>query len=117
MYNNILRQVIDIQNQIKNLGEDFGAEELHSILSYNAEIKKYLVNTTTDNFILPHINEIPEYKMKDFKIGFDFIGLLVGLFSGRFESFNDQKYDFSKAEVALHKIENKYASLEQMLKG
>jgi hypothetical protein len=111
------RQIKDIQIQIKNLSEDFGAYELHAIFSVSAEIKKLVLETTADNFVLEHINEIPDYKMNDFKIGFDFIGFLVGIFSGRFDSFNEKKFDFGKAKLALDEISTKYATLEQKLKN
>lgn len=112
-----VRQVIDIQSQIKNLNTDFSAEELHLLLNYNTEIKKYLLENITDNFTLKHINEIPDFELNDFKKGFDYIGLFVGIFSKNFDSFNDKKYDFGKAKAALNEINNKYASLEQMLRN
>jgi hypothetical protein len=112
-----ISQVMDIQSQIKNLNADFEDEELRTLLNYNTEIKKYLLQHIKDDITLKHINEIPIYKLEDFKIRFDYIGLLVSVFSGRFDSFNNDKYDFGKAKVALNEINNKYASLEQMLRN
>lgn len=112
-----VRQVIDIQNQIRNLNADFQTDELHSLLDYNTHIKKYLLENSKEDFIRKHINEIPNFKIEDFKIGFDYIGILVSVFSNRFDSFNGKKYDFEKAKIALNEISDKYAALEQMLEN
>src|SRR5690606_30929141 len=113
---NGVRQIIDIQNQIKNLNTEFDADELRLILYYNSEIKKFLLKNVTDEFTLKHINEIPDLNLKDFKKGFDYVGLLISIFSGRFDSFDDNKYNFGKAKEALEVIRDKYASLELMVK-
>lgn len=113
--NSQVRQITDIQSQIKNLNTGFEVDELRSLLDYNKETKKYLLENIKDDFILKYINEIPNFKIEDFKIGFDFFGLLVSIFSGRFDAYNDKKYDFEKAKVALNEINNKYASIEQIL--
>ncbi len=110
-----MRQILDIQNQIKNLSKDFDSNELNSLLNFNTEIKTYLQVNIKDDFILKLVSEIPDFKLDDFKVGFDYIGILIGVFSSSFESFNNKKYDFEKAKVALNLIKDKYASLENIL--
>jgi len=114
--NILIRQVIDIQNQIKNHNRDLEVENLNALLECNNQIKMDLLENIKDDFILEQVEKIPNFKLEDFKIGFDFIGFFVSIFSGRFDSYNDKKYDFEKAKEALNEINNKYASLEQMLK-
>ena len=114
---NLVRHVIDIQNQINNLNEDLDTDKLNSLLEYNTEIKKSLLENVKDNFILEKIEEIPIFSLDNFKLGFDFIGFIVGVFSKNFDAFNDQKIDYGKAKEALNEINSKYASLEKILEN
>lgn len=112
-----IRQIIDIQNQIKNQNGNFEVNSLRSIFDYNLEIKKYLLENVEDEMILKYINELPNFRVEDFKTGFDFIGFLMSVFSGNFDTFNQKRIDFSKAEIALNEISDKYASIEKMIEN
>lgn len=110
------RQVIDIQSQIRNLNSDLEIDKLRELLNYNIEIKNHLSKIVKDDIILKYINEIPNFKLDDFKIGFDYMGLFISVFTSSFDSFNGNRYDFGKAKEALNEISNKYALLEKCYK-
>jgi hypothetical protein len=54
-----IRQVIDIQNQIRNLNGDFNTQELRSLINYNTEIKNYLLKNIKEDFILKAFMKFP----------------------------------------------------------
>ena len=115
MRRNLARSIIDIQNQINSIDDQFESEKLNSIIKYNTEIQNYLLENIDDELIRLKIKEIPIIRMEDFKIRFDFIGVLVSVFSGNFDTFNNQKFDYTKAKEVLNEIKNKYAHLEKLL--
>jgi hypothetical protein len=109
-----IRQIKDIQSQIKNVDPFSKNGQIPSLFTYSTEIKNHLLKHTKDDLIRKHLSEIPDFKMEDFKLRRNYFWLVIA-FLAFYESFNNNKYDYQAAKDALNSIGDKYASIELLI--
>ena len=80
---NILRQIVDLQSQLeKAIQEKDELNSFETIFKFNDEIKSFLLENISDEFILNHIKSIPSLSLIDLESSnsIGFIGFLAGTF-------------------------------------
>ncbi|AXT21027.1 hypothetical protein D7030_08450 [Flavobacteriaceae bacterium AU392] len=117
MSRNIIRQIVDIQNQADRLIKNkANIVEIEQFSQYNDEIKSFLESNIEDEFILNYVRAIPnlDIEQEDTKLGI--LNIVLSIFFGGITSYRERQ----KADNALNKIRDirgKYASAEFMLKN
>lgn len=115
---NILRQIVDLQSQLeKAIQEKDELNSFETISKFNDEIKSFLLENISDEFILNHIKSIPSLSLIDLESSnsIGFIGFLAGI-TGLGNYYKSTKSN----DLILHyyiELKGKYSSLEFLIKN
>ncbi len=114
MKNNLLRQLIDIQNQADIiLKGNISPDELTIFLKYLIELKSYIQKNIENELIQKIIVEIPELEFNDVIKNAKTVNLLGFDLSGLFGKTNK----LETAEDLINLTKSKFASIETILRN
>jgi hypothetical protein len=114
----IVRQVIDLQAQAKRLirtGDNM--PEIEAFSQYNEEIKIYLLNHISDEFVLNYIKTSPTLDIDAIETKSSILTVILGLFSGGPSAAYSEKHKIERALEQVKEISNKYSSYEMMIRN
>jgi hypothetical protein len=98
----IVRQVIDLQAQAERLIRTGGnMPEIEAFSQYNEEIKTYLLDHISDEFVLNYIKTIPSLDIDTIETKSSILTVILGLFSGGSSAAYNEKH---KIERALEQV-------------
>lgn len=118
MNSNIIRQIRDVQAQAERLiSRKAEVHELEDFSRYNEEIKNFLKQNITDEFILKYVKEIPSLDFDKIEVQENIVTIAIGIFSGGLTSQYRQNQKREEAMNIVRDIRGKYASAEFMLKN
>ena len=114
---NILRQIVDLQSQLeKAIQEKDGLNSFGTISKFNLDIKSFLLENISDDFIVNHIKTIPELSLGNIKSSKNsIIGFLANI-TGVGNYYNDIKFNNSILDY-YNELKGKYSSLEFLIKN
>lgn len=115
---NILRQITDIQVQAERLIKNKSdITQVEQFAAYSNEIKTFLLNNISDEFILNQIKEIPDLDLEQTESNSRFINLFLNVLGGSIGIYSSERRKADEALDKIRDIRGKYASTEFMLKN